>query len=138
MKGLGSLPLRRRLWARLRARRVEPIWAGLAASRRADIQCWVELRNESKTAAAFDVPASALLALAEGPLRIRAWLHVHPHGQGRLSARDRASALLDGVPAWPGVEWVVLGPDGSGTRNLPVEAGFQTRPFTHFCGSAEG
>lgn len=134
---LGSSAMRRRLWARLQGRAREPVWAGLGLPGTAAISCWVELRNVAPGDDAFEVPAADLLRLAEGPLELRAWLHVHPHGAGVLSARDRAAAYVGGAVAWPGVEWVVLAGDGSGTRSLPAAEGIRTRPVRDFCASTE-
>jgi len=134
---LGSAAMRRRLWARLEGQSREPVWAGLGAPGTGAISCWVELSNVAPRDDAFEVPAGELLRLAAGPLEVRAWLHVHPRGAGEMSARDRAAAYAGGRPAWPGVEWVVLAGDASGTRSLPAEEGVRTRPIRDFCASTE-
>ncbi len=39
---------------------------------------------------------------------VRAFFHSHPDGEATLSAQDRAGALADGEPLWPGVAWVIV------------------------------
>ncbi len=99
----------------------EVVWFGFAstASASGPIRTWVEVANAAPSPeAAFDVSAADLIGVLDRARRagFRWWVlaHTHPRGIPALSDRDRAAALLDGAPAWPRVDWLVVGADGFG------------------------
>lgn len=78
----------------------------------------------TRAESAFLADPAAHLALSrrlrrEGG-RIAAVFHSHVGAPGRLSAVDRAHAVVDGRPVLPGADWIVVGLDGRKVSEIKI------------------
>ncbi|MCB9551617.1 MAG: Mov34/MPN/PAD-1 family protein [Myxococcales bacterium] len=79
-----------------------------ARDRRYTVRPAANLRPAAEAHAAFELDPAALIACRRAGEEVAALYHSHCDAPATLSAADRAAALIDGRPAWPGVELWVL------------------------------
>jgi proteasome lid subunit RPN8/RPN11 len=64
-------------------------------------------RNRAEAPDEFELDAATILRCRRARLEICALYHSHCDAPPGLSPRDLNSALIDGEPAWPGVDLIV-------------------------------
>ena len=68
------------------------------------IKCPLECTSKT----GFALPASVFWRLRVLHAEPVAIYHSHPSGCSTLSHRDTLTMLINGEPAWPGVDWIVI------------------------------
>lgn len=76
--------------------------------RRYTVRPAANLRPAAEAHVAFELDPAVLIACRRAGEEVAAIYHSHCDAPAALSAADRAAALIDGRPAWPGVELWVL------------------------------
>ena len=63
---------------------------------------------QTTTPTGFHIPAQLYWSLRAAKVELVGIYHSHPSGSDTLSRHDLRSMSVDGIPSYPGVEWLII------------------------------